>query len=282
MVWKRLFGQKSEPPPAEAGRPESDPGVIVRRQPLAADPAMQGRLDAVRRRRDMAAYDLERSESARQAENPWRERMDLLDRSLATIEDDLRALDAIRPLPPIALPETPITDIAVDLEEPLSVAFTIGPERFRWEEEPDWDQRGGPVVRGQIQQRTGNAAALVPADIPPERRESLQRHLEESTAVFAIDLRDRALDGEPLPEHPTLADLARPCPECGGWRDWRGHCDACATRAWQEQSLRAEAARLAQERDDEESERHKWAERLPVARKRLADIDAEIAALEGR
>jgi hypothetical protein len=242
---------------------------------------MQQRLDALRRRRDMAAYDLERAESARQPDNPWRERMDLLDRSLATIEDDLRALEAVRPLPPLALPETPITDIAVDLEEPLSVVFTIGPERFRWEEETDWDQRGGPVVRGQIQQRTGNAAALVPADVPLERREALARHLEESTAVFAIDLRDRALDGDALPRQPTLADLARPCVECGGWRDWRGHCDACATRAWQEQSLRAEAARLAQERDDEESERHKWAERLPVARKRLADIDGEIAKLEG-
>ena len=70
------------------------------------------------------------------------------------------------------------------------------------------------------------------------------------------------------PAHPwTLADLARPCLECGDWRDWRGHCDTCATRAWQRQTLNAEAARLAQERDDEESERHKWAERLPVARK---------------
>ena len=166
------------------------------------------------------------------------------------------------------------------LEEPVSVAFTIGPERFRWEEEIDWDQRGGPVVRGQMRQRSGNAAALVPPEVPQERREELERHLAESATVFALDLRDRALDGEPLPERPTLADLARPCPECGDWLDWRGHCDACATRAYRRQTLRAEAARLAQERDDEEEDRYKWSERFPVARKRLADLDAEIAKLE--
>jgi hypothetical protein len=286
VAWKRLFGKNkdlggnssaSDP----AVTPELDGSGIMRRRPPAADPAMQSRLDALRQRRDMAAYDLERALVARQPENPWRERMELLDRSLATIEDDLRALDATPPLPPISLPETPITDIEVRLEEPVSVAFTIGPERFRWEEEIDWDQRGGPVVRGQIVQRSGNAAALVPPEVPAERRDELERHLAESASVFALDLRDRALDGEPLPERPTLADLARPCPVCGDWLDWRGHCDTCATRAYRRQTLRAEAARLAQERDDEEEDRHKWSERFPVARKRLADLDADIARLEG-
>ncbi len=281
MVWKRLFGKQSPPVEVPAG-PTPDASGIIRRRPPAADPTMQPRLDALRRRRDMAAYDLERAESARQPENPWRERMDLLDRSLATIEQDLAALDAAPKLTPLPLPATPITDIAVDLEEPLRIAFAIGPERFLWEEEVDWDQRGGPVVRGQVQQRTGDATALVPADIPADRREELARHLKESVDVFALDLRDRALEGEPFPDSPTLADLARPCPECGDWLDWRGHCDSCAQRAWQRQTLRAEAARIAQERDDEEADRYKWAERLPVARKRLADIDADIAKLEGR
>jgi hypothetical protein len=253
----------------------------VRRQRPAADPAQQNRLDALRQRREMAAYDLERAEAARQPENPWRERMDLLDRSLATIEDDLSALDEVTPLPAIALPETPITNIEVQVEEPASVSYTIGPERFRWEEEIDWDQRGGPVVRGQVRQRSGDAANLIPANVPAERRDALARHLAESATVLALDLRDRALAGDSLPEHPTLADLARPCPVCGDWLDWRGHCDACATRAWQRQNLRAEAARLAQERDDEEEDRYKWSERLLVARKRLADVDAEIANIEG-
>ena len=288
MVWKRLFGKDTNKDldsgsrPVAPELPEPDASGIVRRRAAAVDPAMQSRLDTLRQRRDMAVYDLERALAARQPENPWRERMDLLDRSLATIEDDLRALDATPPLPPILLPETPITEIEVRLEEPVSVAFSIGPERFRWDEEVDWDQRGGPVVRGQVRQRSGNAAALVPEDVLAERQDALERHLSESASVLALDLRDRALDGEPLPERPTLAALARPCPECGDWLDWRSHCDTCATRAYRRQTLRGEAARLAQERDDEEEDRHKWSERFPVARKRLADLDAEIAKLEAR
>ena len=283
MAWKRLFGKNTASEhPTPAATPEPDASGIVRRRPPAADPAMQQRLDAARQRRDMAAYDLERALAARQPENPWRERMELLDRSLATIEDDLRALDAAPPVTPMTLPETPIADIDVRLNEPVSVAFTIGPERFLWEEEVDWDQRGGPVVRGQVRQRSGDAAALVQPDVSAERREALERHLAESAAVFALDLRDRALDGEPLPERPALADLALPCPVCGDWLDWRGHCDTCATRAYLRQTLRGEAARLAQERDDEEEDRHKWSERFPVARKRLADLDADVAKLESR
>ncbi len=283
MAWKRLFGRnKDVEPPAAPPPPEPDERGVVRRRPRAADPATQSRLDSLRQRRDMAAYDLERAESARQEQNPWRERMALLDESLATIEEDLRALDATPALPAIPLPETPITDIAVSLEEPVTIAFTIGSQHFRWEEEIDWDQRGGPVVRGQVRQRSGDATALVPPDVPEDRRETLERHLTESATVFAIDLRDRALEGEPLPAAPTLADLARPCPVCGDWLDWRGRCDTCANRAFRRQTLHAEAARIAQERDDEEEDRYKWAERLLVARKRLADLDAEIAKLEGR
>jgi hypothetical protein len=281
MAWKRLFGRGKDADSTVApGAPAPDEHGVVRRRPPAVDPAMQQRLDTLRQRRDMAAYDLERAESARQAENPWRERIALLDQSLEIIERDLQALDEIPALPPIPLPETPITDIAVELEEPVAILFAIGSQRFRWEEEIDWDQRGGPVVRGQLRQRSGDAVALVPSGVPDDRRDALARHLAESATVFAIDLRDRALEGEPLPERPTLADLARPCPVCGDWLDWRGHCDACANRAYQRQTLHAEAARLAQERDDEEEDRHKWAERHLVARKRLADLDAEVAKLE--
>jgi hypothetical protein len=280
MVWKRLFGKNQEPV-SEPAAPVPDEGGIVRRRPPAADPAMQQRLDTLRQRRDMAAYDLERSEAARQPENPWRERMELLDRSLATIEEDLAILDAQPPSPVIPLPETPITEIEVDLEEPVSIAFVIGPERFRWEEAIDWDERGGPVVRGEMHRRAGDATSLVPEVIPANRRDALASHMAESATVFALDLRDRALEGEPLPAHPTLADLARPCVECGDWLDWRGHCGTCALHAWQRQNLRQEAARIAQERDGEETDRHKWAERLSVARKRLADLDGEIERLEG-
>lgn len=280
MVWKRLFGKRDDII-TEPEVPKPDVHGIVRRLPAAADPAMQERLDALRRRRDMAAYDLERAVAARQPENPWRERIELLDRSLATIEEDVRALDATKPLPVFPLPETPIEEMAVSLEEPISISFRIGPERFRWEEDVDWDQRGGPVVRGQLTQRSGDVSALIPADVPGERREALRQHLAESVGVLAHDLRDRALEEEPMPDAPTLADLARPCAECGDWLDWRGHCATCAARAWQRQNLHLEAERIGKEREEEEADRYKWSERLPIARKRLADIDAEIAKLAG-
>lgn len=280
MVWKRLFGKTEAPVETTPPPPQPDASGIVRRQRPAADPAMQQRLDTLRRRREMAAYDLERAESARQPENAWRERIALLDHSLATIETDLQALDAIPPLAPFALPETPLTGVAVSLEEPVSITFSIGPEHFRWEEEIDWDQRGGPVVRGQLRQRSGDVAAILPADVPPARREDLLRHLAESVNVLAVDLRDRALEGEALPSRITLADLARPCPVCGDWLDWRGHSSTCAQRAWQRQNLRQEAARLEKEREELEEDRYKWSERLTVARKRFADIEAEIAAVE--
>jgi hypothetical protein len=280
MVWKRLFGKTETPVESTPSPPQPDASGIVRRQRPAADPAMQQRLDTLRRRHAMAAYDLERAESARLPENPWQERIALLDRSLASIEADLQALDIIPPLTPVSLPETPLTDLAVSLEEPVSVAFSIGPERFRWEEEVDWDQRGGPVVRGQLRQVSGDVGNILPAEVPPDRRDALLRHLAESVTVLGIDLRDRALEGEPLPAHITLADLARPCPACGDWLDWLGHCATCAQRAWQRQNLRQEVARLEKEREELEEDRYKWSERLPVARKRFADVEAELAAVE--
>jgi hypothetical protein len=280
MVWKRLFGKTETPVESTPSPPQPDASGIVRRQRPAADPAMQQRLDTLRRRHAMAAYDLERAESARLPENPWQERIALLDRSLASIEADLQALDIIPQLTPVSLPETPLTDVAVSLEEPVSVAFSIGPERFRWEEEVDWDQRGGPVVRGQLRQVSGDVGNILPAEVPPDRRDALLRHLAESVTVLGIDLRDRALEGEPLPAHITLADLARPCPACGDWLDWLGHCATCAQRAWQRQNLRQEAARLEKEREELEEDRYKWSERLPVARKRFADVEAELAAVE--
>lgn len=280
-MWKRLFGKKEEP------AAPAPPALPATRRPrrtdtlAAADPGQQARLDQLRRRRELILFDVERAESAKAVDNPWQERIDLLDESLATVEADLAALGREPVEAGLPLPETPITAIAATADEPAVVAFAIGDERFRFEEETDWDQRGGPVVRGDLRQRAGAAEALVPGDVPRARRDDVLRHLTESVIVFATDLRDRALAGSPLPERPTLADLARPCPECGGWRDWRGTCERCAARAFRRQGLRAEGERLRKEREEEADERRKWAERLPIARRRLQDVEREIAAVGG-
>ena len=82
-----------------------------------------------------------------------------------------------------------------------------------------------------------------------------------------------------MPESPTLADLALPCPICGHWQSWGGFCAACADRANRRRVLETEFIRISAEQAAEEEERAKWAERLPTALRRLADVDGEIDAL---
>jgi hypothetical protein len=231
-----------------------------------------------RRRRD-AQFDVEQSEAALAPENPWQVRIDLLTDALATIETDRRALDAQPPAPTFPLPPTPIADLCATDDEPAEVAFAIGDCRFLFREATDWDQRGGPTVRGDLQRVDGDPAHLVPAETPSDRQDALARHLTDSLDVFATAMRDHALAGEALPTSPTLADLAQPCPDCGGWRDWNGRCPECAWRELRRQSLRSEAARLERERTAEAEELHRLTERLPIARRRLTQIDVEIAAL---
>lgn len=277
------YKQPPEPPPQESMSTSTGRvGRLPVERPTSPDPATRDqRLAQLRTRREGILFDATQAELASQPDNPWRERVALLDETLAAVEGDLDALDCIEPLPALPLPETPITAIDVTNDESVSVSFSLGSQRFQFSEEIDWAERGGAVVRGDLQQRAGDASRLVPDGIPDDRRADLARHLRDSVTVLATDLRDRGLDGEPLPDHPSLADLARPCPVCGGWRDWGGTCETCAARAWKRQQLFAEANRLRAEQMAEEEQRHTWAERLPVARRRLTVIDQEIATLEG-
>jgi hypothetical protein len=255
-----------KPPPPEPPEPlsESERGL---------------RIATLKRRREAALYDLSQSELAHEDENPWRERVLLLTEALETVDRDR---DALRNLPKresFPLPPVPIVIQEVRTEEPPSVTFQIGDETFRYEEDLDWAERGTSVVHGDLQHRAGDSRALPLDGVPDESRSELIDHLTDSLFAFATDLRDRALAGEPMPDSPTLADLARPCPECGGWRDWNGHCPECRRRQWQRQQLDAEADRLDRERSAELEDQAKWAERLSIARRRMADIDDELAAL---
>jgi hypothetical protein len=226
-------------------------------------------------------FDVEQAESAAQPDNPWYERMALLDEALMAVARDREALAALPAQPGEPVPPTPILNIQIDAATPSEVSFTIGAERFDYSEDIDWAERGTQLVKPELVHRSGNPAALVPPALSEDRREALRDHLVSSLFVFATDLRDRALNDHPLPEAPTLADLARPCDDCGGWRDWHGTCAECQRRAWQQQHFAAEEERLRGERKQEEDERARLADRLPIARRRLAEVDAEIAALGG-
>jgi hypothetical protein len=240
------------------------------------------RLATMQQQRLAMLYDIEQGELAASDENPWQHRIELLTEALGTVQDDLRAVAEAAPSPWHPLPATPVTDIDIAIIEDdiATIAYTVDGQRFTYAEERDWAERGHQLARPELEQTNGDPAALVPADTPAALREPLAQHLRESLYVFAADLRDLTLDGEPLPQQPTLADMGKPCPACGGWTDWRGRCEACTIRKARQQELKREEARLLSERAQEAEERHRLVERLPISRRRLADLDAEIAALE--
>ena len=288
MSWLRFWKRDAEEPnPTPAGdgteRP-LPPHLAAARERARAEPAPDRtarRRAELNRRRQAALFDVEQGELASLEDNPWQERIDLLNEALATVTEDIDRLEALPPEPYAPLPPTPITEISVTGDEPATVRFAIGGERFHFAEEIDWAERGHQRAHDELRRQVGDPTRLVPPNTPPALVAALASHLAESLFVFAADLRDRALDQEPLPERPTLADLGRPCPTCGGWLDWRGRCQVCARRNAERQRLQRERARLLDERAGEAEARQRLIERVPVARRRLADIETELAALEG-
>ena len=81
-----------------------------------------------------------------------------------------------------------------------------------------------------------------------------------------------------LPVPPaTLADLARPSSEFGGWLDWHGNSLFAQSVQLQKRELLADRDRLEAERAGLVEEESKTAENLPFAQRRLAEVDREIA-----
>lgn len=257
---QRIVGQRG------TGRPRPQISVEARRADFE-------------RKRLAIQYDIEQGQLASEPDNPWVHRIELLTEALGTVEDDLKVIHQPCNEPYYPLPPTPINDVTISRDPGINVSFTIGGHPFRYAEVLDWAERGRQIAPPDLRAIENDVEGLIPREVPEELRGALRHHLTDSLAVFATDLRDRTLEDEPL-HHATLADLARKCPVCGGWADWRGRCDACTNRKAREQSLRLEQNRLLRERANEVEERHRLAERLPIARRRLADLDAEIGAFE--
>ncbi len=255
--------------------------IIDQRSRPADQQPLEGesRRNTLERRRMAIQFDIDQGELAQQPENPWTHRIELLTEALANVESELASIRKVEPGPYYPLPPTPVRGMTVSPDEPYRVAFAIGDEQFVWQERLDWIERGGILAQPELVRETGDARRLVPADTPEDLREALAEHLVGSVTTLAVSLRDARLNEQPLPASATLADLARPCPVCGGWTDWNGHCNACANRRVQEQALFNERQHLMKERSTEAEERHRLAERLPLARKRMADLQREIADL---
>lgn len=237
------------------------------------------RRHALERRRMAIQFDLDQGELAQEPDNPWTHRIELLTEALVNVESELAASRQVTTQPYHPLPATSIDEIEVSDTEPYRVSFTIGGEQFVWQERLDWIERGGILAQPELGQESGNARLLVPGDTPAELVGVLGDHLEDSVTALAVSLRDARLNEGPLPSSATLAHLAKPCPVCGGFTDWNGHCNVCAHRKVQENRLFQERQHLMKERSAEAEERHRLSERLPLARKRMADLERELANL---
>jgi hypothetical protein len=243
------------------------------------DPELASRLRRLRQRRASVLYDVERAEEATQPDNPWDQRVSLIDEAIHGVEGDLKAIDADRRPGGAALPPVPIENIKVALDPPPSVSFSIDDQLFRYEEDLDWAERGNQIARSDLIAHSGDPAALIPETVTGEERSRLFEHLTDSLFVFATALRDAAVENQPFPDHPTLADLAKPSAEHGDWLDWSGDSPEKKRRDLHRAEMAAELERFRHEQAKEIEERARWEDRLPIARRRLAEIDAEIANL---
>jgi hypothetical protein len=281
VIWRHLT-RKTRTPDAPADEP--DASTTSPRPPAAATAQSehdQRRLAGLQRQRLAILFDIEQGELAAAADNPWTSRIALLGEAIDTVKADLARAGAVVPGPWHPLPPVPVTVADISAGDVSTLTIEVEGKRFDFGEEPDWAERGHQVARPELTRRSGDPSRLLPADTPAALRGDLAEHLSASLLVLATDLRDRALDGDSLPDVITLADLARPCPTCGGWTDWRGTCQACARRHAAVNDLRREEHRLLDERNAEAEHRHTLVEGLPLARRRLKDVETEIARVTG-
>lgn len=283
---KWRFWERPSEPSTPSARPTATPrrtapaGEIIRPEQIASSGAPDPqRLATLKRRRETLLFDVEQSELATQPENPWRDRIALLNETMANVSADLAALNPPRIDRP-SFPATPVTIEEVRWEDPATVRFTIGNEAFQYGSELDWAERGTYVSRNELTLQSGDPGRLVPESFPADLQSIARERLTEALFIFASDLRHRAESDQPQPSGVTLAAIIGRCPECGDWQAWGGYCPTCTALAQQRQALTDEMNRLAAEAHQEEEERAKLADRLAVARRRLTETDAEIDRLE--
>lgn len=277
--WEKEERAEPGPPPAAPPQFKIRPRTDLNPSAAASDPALAAAHDLLVKRRAGILLDVEQTEAATRPDNPWLDRVREIDDALAAVAREQAAVSAEPRSVGAPLPAAPIVDIRVATTAPPSVRFQIGPETFVFEEDLDWSERGFQLARSDLLLRFGSVGNLPDQSLPPSEREAAASHLANSLFVFATDMLDRALSDRALPERPTLADLAVPSPEHGGWLDWHGASPEHHRRERLRQDLEMEAERLRTERARELEERARWADRLPIARRRLADVDAELAKL---
>lgn len=270
---------KRELPMIRTGGVQSAAGApVVGSRRLPDDPEARARRKARLEQRVLdLRYDIQQAEGALNEPNRWTERIAELDNAIDQAKNDAAAIRSAVPQEPgIPLPPWPVTIVSLRGAEPADIQLRIGDVPFHYVEDLDWSERGHQRAPTELRRTEGDLDALMPATVPTERREQLREHLAHGLSTLVEDLRERTLDREPLPQL-TLADLASPCPTCGGWRDLRGRCPACQQREWQISALEDDVRRLRKERVETLEDMQTLRDRLPLLRRRLADAEVEAA-----
>ncbi len=286
MSFLKRFRKQPEAEPDAA--PPPAPAVISRAKGFVPPPPRESpqtssdpRVERLLKRIQQIEDQIEAVERSGDPESPFQQRIAVHAAALETIEQEIMAETPMgsRTLP--SLPATPIADIDVKLEPVPRVSFSIGTNHFSYAEEIDWAERGTQIVRGDLIGDDIDVTGLIPDSVAPDLRDELAAHLDRSLFGFATELRDQTVEGRPLPEHATLADLAVPSIACGDWELWGGVSLRCLNHETRLRELNTERTRLLNERGTEIEERQRQVEELPIQRRRLNETISELLTIQG-
>lgn len=281
--WK--FWEKAEtepetqPDPTPTGRFNVRPRTDLVGGALPADQAAASRVSALRKRRDEVLFDVEEATLAGEEANPWLERVATIDEAARAVEADLASV--ARPVatsPGVALPAVSVTVVAVAEEPSPRVTIRVGDAELVYVEDLDWSERGHQLARTELHLELGDPSSLVPPSVGEDHRAELVEVLGDSLFRLATEARDASTVSRAMPPSRPLSALAVPDDEFGGWVDVTGSSPRRRAHAVRVAELTAELERLRAERDRELEEMSRWRERLPIARRRLRDVDEQIAA----
>jgi len=224
-------------------------------------------------RHEQLERQLGEAELAAQRENPWAERVRLIDQAIAGLDGEIsQPVEMVERAVP-ALPAWPLTISALEAEPPSRVVIEAGAYRFPFAEEIDWAERGTTVVHGDL---------LLESDDVLDAARSLGLNVNAterlSDALFALatEVRDAALEGRGPAQVERFDELLQRCPICGDIQMWNGVCLSCVDRKARLNRLETERQRLFLDRDAVIAERSAKVDQLPVLRKKYADSAAEL------
>lgn len=288
-TWKFWKRRPNGDPTSHAGTPP--PSIAPNARGFAAPDPRQDLTGLVRatenpamakllRQRDAILAGVAQAQLAAQSGNPWNDRAGTIDVALATIAVELERLDAPVfpgnwPIPPL-----PITLLQVQSDPQAMVTFRLGEQEHHYEAEIDWAERGSTVYHGDLTGGAVDFASLLHQVAGQSDAPFLAEDLQRIPFVFATACQEAAERGDELPAASTLRDISSPCPVCGRWRDMHGICLTCEERNRKRACLLAEQERLRGQRQAALDERDRLRDHLPIAQRRLAEIDMQIAGID--